>query len=80
MERLQKLMGIFFSGGTTTEVTGLTDVSAITPTYVGTWQCTHAFDTSGAYTVKARTYWEGDPTAIDSEERSFTVFAQSDKR
>lgn len=74
-----RIDGNLFSGGVTSAVGGVTDVSEITPTYLGTWQCTHSFDTSGLYSVFARTYWEGAPTAIDSELRNFTVFSQAEQ-
>ncbi len=74
-----RIDGNLFSGGVTSEVAGVTDVLEITPTYLGTWQCTHSFDTSGQYSVFARTYWDAVPTAIDSEMRNFTVFAQTEQ-
>lgn len=74
-----RIDGNLFSGGTTSLVGGVTDVSSITPTYLGTWQCTHSFDTSGEYAVRAKTEWEGDSTAIVSDIRNFTVFAQEEQ-
>lgn len=74
-----RIDGNLFSGGVTSLVAGVTDVSALTPTYLGTWQCTHVFDTSGDYAVYAQTDWEGAPTAIVSDTRNFRVFAQAEQ-
>jgi hypothetical protein len=74
-----RIDGNLFSGGITSLVAGVADVASITPTYLGTWQCTHAFDTSGDYAVYAQTDWAGSPTSIVSDTRNFTVFAQTEQ-
>lgn len=75
-----RIDGNLFAGGVTEPVVGLTDVSQITPTYLGTWECTHVFETSGAYSVTARTYWGNIPTAIQSEPRNFTIFSLAEQK
>ena len=75
-----RIDGNLFAGGVTNPVADLVNATIVTPTHLGTWECTHAFETSGAYAVTAKTYWGNTQTAIQSEERSFTIFSLAEQK